>query len=415
MKISAFHLMPYRELPDDFEHRYESIWVTAPWWELADARRVGQYYNWTLDELLHAARLGFDGLCTNEHHQSAYGFMPNPNIMGGILARLTNGTDVAIVQMGSTLPTSNPPIRVAEEYAMLDCISGGRLVAGLPLGSPMDVNLVYGIPPMEQRERYREAFALTLKAWQAREVFPWNGRYFQLANVNLWPRPIQQPHPPVWVPGSGSISTFDFAVEHDVCYCFLSYSGARSAATMMRAYWDVVTDKGRDPNPYRAGFLQLVAVADSDAAAERQYARHVEYFYHKCLHLPGLWFSPPGNQDYRSLVASTKNPVRRAENPKDLRYRDFVDKGYVIAGGAAAVRDRLRDEVVKGLRVGNLMVLLQIGSMPHELALENIERFARDVLPSLRGIWDDEGWVNRWWPARLRATPVAAAAGTAPA
>ena len=72
------------------------------------------------------------------------------------LAKLTNGSNVAIVQMGATLPTSNPPIRVAEEYAMLDCISGGRLVAGLPLGSPMDVNFCYGITPMEHRERYRE-------------------------------------------------------------------------------------------------------------------------------------------------------------------------------------------------------------------------------------------------------------------
>src|SRR5256886_6789883 len=61
-----------------------------------------------------------------------------------------------------------------------------------------------GVTPMEHRERYREAFALTLKAWQAREIFAWNGRYFQLANVNLWPRPIQQPHPPIWVPGSRS-------------------------------------------------------------------------------------------------------------------------------------------------------------------------------------------------------------------
>ena len=130
MKISAFHLMPHRELPADFERRYESVWVTPPWWELADARRVGQYYNWTLDELLHAARSGFDGICTNEHHQNAYGFMPSPNLMGSALAKLTQGMNVAIVQMGSTLPTSNPPIRVAEEYGMLDCISGGRLVAG---------------------------------------------------------------------------------------------------------------------------------------------------------------------------------------------------------------------------------------------------------------------------------------------
>ena len=171
MKISMFHLMPHRELPPDFETRYESVWVTPRWWELADARRVGQYYNWTIDELLYAAQCGFDGVCTNEHHQNAYGFMPSPNIMGSVLAKLTNGSNVAIVQMGATLPNSNPPIRVAEEYAMLDCISGGRLVAGLPLGSPMDVNFCYGITPMEHRERYREAFALTLKAWQAREIF----------------------------------------------------------------------------------------------------------------------------------------------------------------------------------------------------------------------------------------------------
>jgi len=324
-------------------------------------------------------------------------------VMGSVLARATNGMNTAIVQMGATLPTTNPPIRVAEEYAMLDCISGGRLVAGLPLGSPMDVNLCYGITPMEHRERYREAFALTLKAWQAREIFAWNGRHYQLANVNLWPRPIQTPHPPVWVPGSGSVSTFDFAVEHDVCYCFLSYSGARGASSMMQGYWEVVAKKGREPNPYRAGFLQLVAVAPTDAQAERDYAAHVEYFYHKCLHVPGVWFSPPGNQDYRSLVASARNPVRRSENPKDLRYRDFVEKGYVIAGSPATVRDRIREEVVKGLRVGNLMVLLQIGSMPHELTLRNIDLFAKEVLPHLRDIWADEGWVNHWWPERLRA------------
>jgi alkanesulfonate monooxygenase SsuD/methylene tetrahydromethanopterin reductase-like flavin-dependent oxidoreductase (luciferase family) len=284
---------------------------------------------------------------------------------------------------------------------MLDCISGGRLVAGLPLGSPMDVNLAYGITPMEHRERYREAFDLVMKAWQSREIFPWNGKYFQLGMVNLWPRPIQEPHPPVWVPGSGSISTFDFAVDKNACYCFLSYAGARAATSMMDAYWDVVARKGHEKNPYRAGFLQLVAVSETDAQAEADYARHVEYFYHKCLHVPAQWFAPPGNQDYRSLLASNRNPVRRAEDPKTLRYRDFVDKGYVIAGSPATVRQRLVEEVIKRLNVGNLMVLVQIGSMPHELALKNIDLFARDVLPSLREIWNDQGWENHWWPEKL--------------
>src|SRR5262249_34368465 len=147
MKISAFHLMPHRELPDDFETRYESVWVTPPWWELAAAERVGQYYNWTLDELLFAARAGFDGVCTNEHHQNAYGFMPSPNIMGAVLAKATNGSNVAIVQMGATMPTSNPPIRVAEEYAMLDCISGGRLVAGTHRPAAPGPRPPSGLPP----------------------------------------------------------------------------------------------------------------------------------------------------------------------------------------------------------------------------------------------------------------------------
>jgi hypothetical protein len=106
---------------------------------------------------------------------------------------------------------------------------------------------------------------------------------------------------------------------------------------------------------------------------------------------------------------------RRAEDLKRLRYRDFVEQGYVIAGSPATVRDRLKEEVVEGLRVGNLMVLLQIGSMPHELTLENIDLFAREVLPHLRGLWDADGWVNHWWPERLRrakVSPVVAGVAT---
>ena len=95
--------------------------------------------------------------------------------------------------------------------------------------------------------------------------------------------------------------------------------------------------------------------------------------------------------------------------PQGPAYRDFVDKGYVIAGSPATVRDRLIEEVVKGLGVGNLMVLVQIGSMPHELTLKNIDLFAREVLPALRDIWDDKGWENHWWPERLRKTPGRAA------
>ena len=89
MKVTIFHFMPYRDLPDDFEKRYASAWVDAPWWEVADANKVTDYYNWSIDELMLGAKLGFDGVGTNEHHQNAYGFMCNPNLFGSILARMT--------------------------------------------------------------------------------------------------------------------------------------------------------------------------------------------------------------------------------------------------------------------------------------------------------------------------------------
>ncbi len=407
--------MPYRDLPPDFEQRYHSIWVDPPFHELATPQACGQYYNWTLDELIHAAKAGMDGICVNEHHQNAYGFMPGPNLMGSVLARATMGMDVAIVQMGATLPTTNPPIRIAEEYAMLDCISGGRIVAGMPLGSPMDANLCYGITPIEQRERYYEAHDLILRAWQSKEMFPFNGKYTQLPMVNLWPRPIQQPHPPVWVPGSGSLSTWDFAAKHDHCYCFLSYYGSKLAKGVMDGFWEFVETSGRDQNPYRAGFLQLVVVSESDAKAEEEYFEHVKYFYDKCLHIAPEFAAPPGHQDYKSLANTIRKQFGQARAMRDempnWKFKDYVENGLVIGGSPATVRDRLT-QAIKDLRVGNLMVLLHIGSMPHELTLKNIDIFAREVQPHIRDIWDDE-WENHWWPKSLRHKrdlPMAAAA-----
>ena len=137
-----FHLMPYRDLPAGFEKKYNSSWFTLPFPKVADANKAAQYYNWTLDELQFAAAAGFDGICTNEHHQNAYGFMVNPNMMGSVLARATRGTNTAIIQMGETAVFLNPPIRVAEEYAMLDCISEGRMVAGFPVGLGGDFAIV---------------------------------------------------------------------------------------------------------------------------------------------------------------------------------------------------------------------------------------------------------------------------------
>jgi alkanesulfonate monooxygenase SsuD/methylene tetrahydromethanopterin reductase-like flavin-dependent oxidoreductase (luciferase family) len=407
VKVCMFHLMPYRDLPPDFERRYRSAFVDPPWFDVADAEKVGEYYNWTLDELLYAARAGMHGLCTNQHHQNAYGFMANPNLMGSTLARETNGQNVAIIQLGSTLPSTTPPTRIAEEYAMIDCISGGRLVAGFPRGLPTDATISNGVVPVEQRERYDEALELLLKSWQAREIFAWNGKHYQLPMVNLWPRPIQQPHPPVWIPGSSS-TTVDYVAEHGHSFCHLSYFGAKNSENLGDYWWETVVKKGGEPNPFRLGFLQLVGVSETDAAAE-EYASHVEYFFHKCLYTPPYYQNIPGCQDHASLVHALKAPLRERADFSQLHYKEFVERGYLVAGSPATVRDRLL-EGIKRLRVGHLMTLLHFGSMSHELCLKNIDLFCREVLPALQDVWDDQ-WEDHWWPERLRAPrPVVAAA-----
>jgi alkanesulfonate monooxygenase SsuD/methylene tetrahydromethanopterin reductase-like flavin-dependent oxidoreductase (luciferase family) len=411
VKICMFHLMPYRDLPEDFDKRYNSAYLDPVWFDVADPDKVGQYYNQTLDEMLYAAKSGMHGLCTNQHHQNVYGFMANPSLMGAVLARQTNGQNVAIVQIGSTLPSTTPPTRIAEEYAMLDCISGGRLVAGFPTGLPTDATLSNGVVPVEQRERFREALSLVVKAWSAREVFAWNGKHYQLPMVNLWPRPIQQPHPPIWIPGSGISSTADFVVERDDCFCHLSYFGTKNATAVGDHYWETVARKGRDANPHRFSFLQLIGVSETDAERE-EYAKHAEYFFHKLLYTPQYYQAIPGCLEYPSLVKALTNQGREAVDLRSLTFKDFVERGFVITGSPKSVREQLLDGA-KRLRIGHLLALLHFGSMPTELCRKNIDLFCREVLPYMENLWDDE-WEDRWWPERLRAKrPVPVAAGAA--
>ena len=413
MKVTMFHFMPYRDLPEDFPKGLASAWVDAPWWEYGDADKVTDVYNWSIDELMLAAKLGFDGVGLNEHHQNPYGFMCNPNLFGSILARMTRdqGLDqVALVQLGATI-SSCPPIRLAEEYAVLDCLSGGRLIAGLPTGLGTDVSISNGITPMEHRERWREGIELMIKAWTAKEFFAWNGKYNQLPKVNLWPRPVQQPHPPLLIPGAASSSTWDFCHDRNLPYAYLSYFGGKSANNVMDRFWDRAAVKGRDANPYRAAFLQIVGVAETDRKAEAEFGKHVEYFYHKLLHQPLGYIAPPGNADYKSLLnvlVSGKQLLQIGDftvDLKPLKAKDMIEREFVVIGNPATVRDKL-EAMARRLNVGHLMVALQFGSMPHDQAKQNIELFGREVLPHLQKIYDDKDWENHWWPKRLRKRPI---------
>lgn len=407
MKLTLFAQAPYRNLPEDFEDRFSSVCDTP--YGLTTPEGIYSAVNDVVHELLVGARAGFDGLALTEHGQSSFDIMPNPTVVAGALAHVTEAEslDVAIFPMGRALGKTREPLRVAEEYAMLDVLSGGRLVAGFPIGLSYDANINNGLPPTELRPRFEENLQLVLRAWHERETFVWNGRFGQFPEVNPWPRPLQA-RPPVWITGVGNPNTMRMALSQGLGFNYFGFYGiSLTGRRVFDRFWDVAQEMGLPRNPYRVGLLQTVAVADTDAEAERLYARHAEYTYRKGLGcIPFGKRSLPGAVDIAGVEAILRDAGDLGMGPKMrvARYNELVDSGAVIAGSAQTVADRLA-ELCRGCGIGNLHVMLGFGSMPRELVLENVGRFASQVAPRLRTLWQDEDHRHHWWPQRLGGVP----------
>ncbi len=429
MKTLWFHLMPYPELPEDFQQQHRSVWVDIDP-KLFDPAVGHRAYNDYIDELEHAGAMGFDGVGVNEHHSNAYGLMPSPNLIASTLTR--SCPDAAIMVMGDSVALYNPPIRVAEEMAMLDCMSGGRLISGFPVGSPMDTIFAYGQNPATLRERYHEGVDLILKAWESDEVFSFNGRYNKLRYVNCWPRPVQQPHPPIWIPGGGSVDTWAWCAENEFVYTYLSYFGYKAGMRTMQGYWDKVRELGKEPNPFMGGFAQFVGVADTEAEAWELYREPAEYFFNRCLHVYAGFADPPGYKSVNTVRAGVEGMVERAAREateraaragarsgstkagpaggsEGMTFESMVEKGYVIIGDPGQVAEKLT-EVATSLNVGHIMALCHFGNMAKDVVMRNTELMATKVLPEVRHLFENE-WEDKWWPKPLPAPQRSVAGG----
>lgn len=409
MKITLFEQAPYRYLPPDFEQRYDSV-CTIPYFPLVNRDGVYSSLRDAVDELMLAARVGFDGVAVTEHGQSSYDMMPNPSLVASALAYSTEaeGLDVAIVPMGRSLGKSREPVRVAEEYAMLDVLSGGRLVAGFPVGLAYDANLNNGVPPIQTRPRFDENLELVLRAWHDPESFTWNGKYSQYPGVNIWPRTLQQPGPPVWITGIGNPRTMRMTLERGFGFNYLSWFGAKlTGKRIFDRFWEIADQVGVPRNPYRMGFVQTIAVAETDARAEELYAEHLEYGFRKGLgSIPLEKLMLPGGIDIRGVQALLKDPSDFGlyHKMRTATFRDLVDAGVAIVGSPATVREQIA-EFCKDYGIGNLHAMLSFGSLPRDLAMKNIQLFAEEVAPHLRGLWDGSGHEHHWWPERLGGVP----------
>jgi len=201
------------------------------------------------------------------------------------------------------------------------------------------------------------------------------------------------------VPGGGSIETWEWITDMDYLFAYLSYGGYKRAKTVMDGFWEHVAERGKDKNPYRAGFLQFVAVAEDDAQAEELYGEAAEYFFHRCMHVYRGFAEAPGYRSIRSLEAGLRTAIGSSSLTTSLSgtqktWKDYVEDGTIIAGSPARVTEQLR-ELSDELHVGHLMLLMQFGNMPRDTAMKNTRLFAEKVMPNLRDIWGD--WEDKWW------------------
>jgi alkanesulfonate monooxygenase SsuD/methylene tetrahydromethanopterin reductase-like flavin-dependent oxidoreductase (luciferase family) len=377
MRVLAIHLMPYADLDLSFSEKYDAAWVVLPN-TYFDRKKGHALYNRYLDELEYADSAGFDGVCVNEHHQNAYGLMPQPGVTAGALARRTKGK---LALLGRALPLLSNPLTVAEEMAMLDSITGGRLIAGFVRGIGAEYHST-GVNPTESLERFQEAHDLIVQSWTKPGPFPFQGKYYDFSYVNVWPRPYQEPHPPIWIPSQGSTETIKWAAHPDRRYTYLqTYSPIPTVKRCMDLYRQTAREYGYESTRDQLGWSVPVYVADTDERAYAEAKPHAEAFVNKLLKKPLEMTVPPGYVSQASLKGALQ--MRAARAKVQGSFDDILASGSFVVGSPETVREKLL-ATVEELGVGNLITFVQFGTMPHDQTMRNIELMGSEVIPYLK-------------------------------
>jgi alkanesulfonate monooxygenase SsuD/methylene tetrahydromethanopterin reductase-like flavin-dependent oxidoreductase (luciferase family) len=384
MKVFVFDLLAYGE---NLEHLKEGAELPYPLGKRHFKPAVAvRSYAEHLDAWEEMDRLGYDGVGFNEHHCSPYGLMNSPNLMAAAAAQRTRRMKLLIY--GNLLPL-HEPLRLAEELAMLDCLSNGRLISGFARGIPREYQ-VHNVPLAESRPRFEEAFDIVRRAW-TEEVFSHQGRFWSYRDVALWPRPVQQPHPPVWIPIVGSKESIEFAARHDLPITpGLGGGGLRD--DIIAYYASCLARFGHRITPDHLSLGISAYVADSKARAVQEMAPYHLYFNRTLFSHGNFTETALQRQAGYSSASSTDYVRPQNQRAAQLLRQDFRNLTMAdIERQAEHLPWGTPDEVTQRLiaaaesaGANMLQISLNRGAMPQEMFLEQLRRFARDVLPRLQ-------------------------------
>jgi alkanesulfonate monooxygenase SsuD/methylene tetrahydromethanopterin reductase-like flavin-dependent oxidoreductase (luciferase family) len=331
-----------------------------------------QLFDEVMEEIEHGEALGFDSVWLPEHHFAIYGMLGNPLLLAAAVAQRT--TKMKIGTAVVVLPFQHP-LRVAEDAAMVDALSGGRLLLGVGRGYQPPEFHGFGVPQGESSEMFEESFEILKRALSG-ENFAYDGDFWKFDEpIEIYPKPLQKPHPPFYM-ASVSRRSLDVAARHNMALLRApQFSNLEAVAEAFNDYTGMLRGYGHDPNALDqpVSIRVYVAPTDEEARAETEHA---------------LWF-------YRLLGTLVPGAPGREEVPKgyekypmdpnalaNLTLEDVWERGTAFGSPERVT------EILKGymhtLGVDNFIIQMRIGGLEHAKVMRSMDLFAAEVMPALQ-------------------------------
>ena len=371
-----FTEMPYPYLPP-------ASGVSTHWVSLSnshfDPRKGADLYNRYLDEYMVADEAGLN-LMVNEHHQTATCINAAAPLTLAILARQTSKGRLLI--LGNPVANRGDPIRIAEEMAMVDCISRGRLSSGFVRGVGQET-FAANSNPTQTVERLWEGIDLIQKIWTTSDgPFNFEGKFTHKRAINIWPRPYQAPHPPIWITGSSDLPAIRRAASRGFVFAtFLQpYLKVRELFEAYRSHYEL----NGQPGGGGCAFMPLVYVADTESEAEAGMKELVWYLQGKS---EPQFSNPPGYVPIETNVLALKGAwagrtaAMRAQTLEVQR-----EQGVVMYGTPDQVVAQIRTFYARVGGFDHLLMMMQAGFLDHARTCKNIRLFAKECYPQLKDL-----------------------------
>jgi natural product biosynthesis luciferase-like monooxygenase protein len=346
--------------------------------EDAKGKSEKEFLNENIELAEYADDVGFHSIWLAEHHFTEYGVMPSTQVFGSFVAGRTKN-----IRIGSgvvVLPFHNP-VRVAEEFALLDIISDGRLDFGIGRGYQPAEFKGYGIPFEESKSRFDESLEIIQQAWVNGEV-NYKGKHYQFENLTVRPRPVQRPVPPFFG-ASFNADTIKYQAQKKMNLLFSSLS---AQGYHIDEYWSTLEKMGENPDDYRMGVLVFVYLDEDREKAYRDFEKPCMWYFRTFLKMiPSKEY--PTDEGFYINLHEKMAAMLNAYDAGELSFKEIIENSVFshsyLVGDPAYVKEKLEQLQDKYKGITDVLCWTRLGGLDHSKVMSSMDLLMNKVLRDL--------------------------------